>query len=300
MILMRMKVVYLAGVTVLFALIATLAGCKIDSGIKFSHEFHVVKQELSCSDCHMADDEGNYQAPTMDDCSACHEIDLDNPSEECLLCHTVKGAENDYEVKEQKKPENFSDLIFEHEVHTDFECSTCHGDIPQDAGLENGPRMTLCLDCHKEMEGPQECAACHEEISAEKMPESHRQDWEKRHGQSSRLDTSCVYCHNDRQAFCENCHRTQKPRDHIFGWKQSHGMEAGHDRRQCATCHEAGFCVDCHTSQKPISHKRTDWMSYSRENGHAEAAIQNFRSCNVCHETGQCMECHNTIILRKD
>ncbi len=300
MILMRIKSFYLAGAAALLALTLTLAGCKVESGLKFSHKFHITEQEVTCGECHVAES-GNYQAPSMDVCAECHEIDVDNPSQDCLLCHTIDGAKNDYEVKESKKPRGFSDLSFDHEVHADYDCTTCHSDIPKEAGLENGPSMTLCLNCHKEVDGPQECSACHQEITAEKAPHSHQQDWESRHGQASKLDTTCVYCHTNRQAFCENCHRTQKPRDHVFGWKiGSHGMEAGHNRRLCSTCHDAGYCIDCHTQQKPVSHKRGDWMSYSRENGHAEAAMRNFRSCNVCHETGQCMQCHNTIILRKD
>lgn len=298
---MSNKVIYLTGVAALFVLTLALAGCKVDTGLKFSHQFHLTEQGLSCADCHNAGDDGNYQAPTMDDCTACHEIDLDNPSEDCLLCHTVKSAEADYEIHEQDKPESFADLIFAHEVHADLDCSVCHGRITKDNGLHSGPSMDLCVACHQEQDGPQECEACHQDIRAEKAPESHLQDWESRHGQASRLDSSCIYCHADRQAFCENCHRTQKPRDHVFGWKQgTHGMEAGHNRRQCATCHETGYCVDCHTTQKPLSHQQADWMSYSRENGHAEAALRNFRSCNVCHETGQCLQCHNTIIMRKD
>lgn len=298
---MRKKVLYLAGLSLFFALTLTVSGCKVESGLKFSHKFHVVEQEVTCQECHVAGEEGNYESPSMDNCKECHEIDEDNPSEECLLCHTVKGAKNDYEVKQQPKPKGNDDLIFAHEVHSDYQCSTCHTTIADDGALGDGPKMTLCLDCHKKEDGPQECSECHKEITAEKAPESHAQDWESRHGQASRLDTSCVYCHSDRQAFCEKCHRTQKPRDHVFGWKiGGHGMEAGHNRRLCATCHDAGYCVDCHRSEKPISHSSANWMSYSRENGHGEAAMRNFRSCNVCHETGQCMQCHNSIILRKD
>jgi uncharacterized paraquat-inducible protein A len=48
-----------------------------------------------------------------------------------------------------------------------------------------------------------------------------------------------------------------------------------------------------------VSHARADWMTYTRENGHAEAAHHNFRSCNVCHTQAECARCHNTMILRQ-
>ena len=297
---MRKTKVSLVCIAVLLGLLMVLYGCREKTGLKFSHRFHIVEQEATCDQCHVAGDEGDYAAPTMDNCKECHDIDEDNPSEDCLVCHTVDGAKNDYEVKEEAKPKSDADLIFSHDVHADFKCETCHQGIAKDRSLASGPKMPLCINCHKAQDGPQECSACHEKIDAEKAPESHQQDWESRHGQASRLDTSCVYCHTDRQKFCEACHRTQKPRDHTFGWKNSgHGMEASHDRRLCANCHDAGYCVDCHRSQKPVSHHRADWMAYGRENGHAEAAQRNFRSCNVCHETGQCLQCHNNIILRK-
>jgi hypothetical protein len=76
-------------------------------------------------------------------------------------------------------------------------------------------------------------------------------------------------------------------------------MEATLDRQKCTVCHTASYCVDCHKTEKPFSHKVGNWvMNKSKENGHAEAARENFRSCNVCHTTSDCMKCHKTIMLR--
>ena len=290
-----------AGLAVIAVLALLLGGCRQSVGLKFSHRFHIEEQEASCDDCHKTDDDGNRQAPTMDECRACHEIDEDNPDEECLTCHTRKSAEQDYEVEAPEKPGSYKDLIFSHDVHSDFECQQCHEEVNSGKGFTPGPKMKTCLKCHKANDGPVDCESCHEEIRQEKAPESHSQGWEGKHGFAYRIDkTSCTYCHPSRQAFCEKCHRTEKPKDHTFGWKTAgHGMEATHDRRLCATCHDAGYCIQCHKRQKPASHHRGDWMTYGRENGHGEAAHHNFRSCNVCHETGECMRCHKGIILRK-
>lgn len=277
-----------------------LGACKQSAGLKFSHNFHIVEQEVSCDQCHKLNDDGNPLPATMDECQECHDFNVDEPSEDCLLCHTTESADQDYEIESAEAPKGFEDLIFSHEVHADFSCESCHQSIDKDDGLEHDPKMTVCLKCHKEQEGPAECEACHSEIREEKAPESHEQDWEARHGFASKLTNSCVYCHTNRQAFCEKCHRTQKPMDHTFGWKAAgHGVEATHDRQLCNNCHDAGYCIDCHKSQKPVSHFRGDWMAYRSENGHGEAAHHNFRSCNVCHETGECMACHKGIILRK-
>jgi len=278
-----------------------LGACRKTVGLKFSHRFHIEEQEASCDDCHKTDDDGNRQAATMEQCQACHDIDTDNPSEECLVCHTQKSAENDYEIESSEKPENFADLIFSHDVHSDFKCQQCHVPTDQGKGFSPGPQMDTCLKCHQANDGPLDCESCHEKIRREVEPENHHQDWESKHGFNARLNQKeCFYCHKSRQEFCEKCHRTQKPKDHNFSWKTTgHGIEATHDRRLCATCHYAGYCVSCHTRQAPVSHASADWMAYNRENGHAEAAKRNFRSCNVCHQTSQCLKCHRGIVLRK-
>ncbi len=277
-----------------------LGACRSSVGLKFSHRFHIVEQEASCDDCHKTDADGNRTAATMDTCQECHDFDVDTPGPDCLLCHTPDSAAKDYEIKKVEKSEGFADLIFSHEVHADFDCNKCHQAISKDEGLDAGPNMDLCLKCHKSEDGPTDCESCHNKIREDIKPESHSQDWESKHGFASKLSTSCTYCHPNRQAFCEKCHKTEKPKDHNFGWKTTgHGAEATHDRRLCATCHTAGYCTDCHKHQEPVSHKRGDWMSYQRENGHGEAAHRNFRSCNVCHETGECMKCHKGIVLRK-
>ncbi|HDS15165.1 MAG TPA: hypothetical protein ENN66_00765 [Proteobacteria bacterium] len=274
--------------------------CKTSVGLKFSHRFHILEQETGCEQCHKKNAAGDFAAATMANCRECHEFNPEEPSPECLLCHTTESAKNGYAITPAGKPGGMADLIFSHETHADLSCDNCHNEITKERGLNFGPNMASCLDCHRKQEGPQDCEACHEQIRAENAPPDHAGDWEKKHGFASRLSTACAYCHSDRQAFCENCHRTEKPTDHNFGWKTTgHGVEAGHDRRGCAVCHDAGYCIDCHKHQKPVSHFRGDWMSYQRENGHSEAARRNFRSCNVCHETGDCMDCHKGIILRK-
>ncbi|WP_067617091.1 cytochrome c3 family protein [Dissulfuribacter thermophilus] len=296
--------------TILFLAILTLSslslsGCKKEGDLKFNHKLHVVENEIECSQCHTATDEGKMQNPSMDTCGECHEINMDNPNEDCLVCHTVESSKKDYSVERaaKEKPKSFEDVIFSHEVHDGLECTTCHKGLGEAESLNSieWPRMTTCQQCHNGEEAPKSCATCHEKVRKDVPPESHHGDWAMHHGFESRFDKSCEYCHGKDKKFCQECHRTKKPKDHIFNWKTTqHGVEATHDRRLCATCHVASFCSDCHRSQKPISHKAADWIAFIPEPRHAEEAIKNFRSCNVCHTTADCLRCHSNIILRQE
>ncbi len=277
-----------------------LVSCKENAGLKFNHRLHVEENEMACEDCHQAQ-EGKMSLPDMDKCSECHDIDVDNPSKDCLLCHTPKSAENDYAVEQKESPKSYADVIFSHEFHEGIECSSCHKGIEKNENIEkvSRPKMPVCLECHNGDEAPKACDTCHKKIRQDIAPETHKGDWAQWHGKEATFDKQvCLYCHQ--KNMCQNCHQTEKPRDHLtFVWKnEDHGIEATHDRRKCAECHTAGYCSDCHR-QKPPSHKRGDWMAYERNNGHAQAARRNFRSCKVCHETSECAKCHETIILRQ-
>ncbi len=295
-------------VTLLLATAAALllSGCKeVETDLKFNHALHVQDMDLGCDYCHGGGGEESMTNPPMEKCGECHEIDMANPSEECLKCHTVASREKGYTVEHgvPEKPGSYEDLFFSHGFHAGIECAICHGSVSGKSRLIEleWPMMGTCQNCHDGNLSSAACASCHLEIRREKAPENHHGDWALIHGEESYFDESCKYCHSADQKFCVECHQTEKPKDHkIFNWKTTqHGVEATHDRRLCATCHVASYCSDCHKSQEPISHKRGDWISYRHEPGHAEAAHRNFRSCNVCHATEDCMECHTNYILRQ-
>lgn len=280
-------------------------GCKQEQfDLKFNHQLHVVDNEIACKECHTPGDDGTMGNPDMDKCGECHDIDVDHPSKDCLMCHAPKSAQNDYavEVAAPKKPASYEDIQFTHEPHEDIECATCHKGMDTAKALKQiqWPRMTTCQQCHNGDDAQAECETCHKKIREDVPPPSHHGDWEAKHGVESRFTDSCKYCHGKKPDFCQECHSTHKPKDHIFNWKTTqHGVEANHDRRVCATCHTGAFCTDCHRSQAPISHHRGDWAAFVSEPGHAEAAKRNGRSCNVCHSTADCMECHTNVVLRK-
>jgi len=297
------NMIFVMGILTLAAI--GLAGCKKTGDLKFSHTLHVVEAEVECSQCHKVDDKGNMQNPDMDTCGECHEIDMDNPDEKCLMCHTPLSAQKDYAVEKgaPERPESYEDVIFSHEVHDGVECNTCHEGIEKAETLKKikWPEMTTCSQCHNDDDAPATCDTCHEKIREDVPPESHHGDWAMHHGFESRFEKSCNYCHGEDRKFCQDCHSTKKPKDHIFNWKTTqHGIEATHDRRLCSVCHVASFCSDCHRSQRPVSHRAGDWVAFKPEPRHAEEAIRNFRSCNVCHTTVDCLKCHSNIVLRQE
>ncbi|RMG85135.1 MAG: hypothetical protein D6708_16160 [Candidatus Dadabacteria bacterium] len=281
---MRLRSVSIAAFA---AALALAAGCREDTGLRFSHALHA--EEAACSDCHRGD-EGLRTG--MEPCKDCHEIDEQNPSEACLTCHTRAGDE-DYAVSKAPRGRTYADVVFDHDPHEVVDCSRCHGAT---AGAENlagveFPGMDVCMGCHDGDQAPAECSTCHSRIRVGQKPPSHDGLWEKRHGKRGDLrEATCRLCHPGPDA-CRTCHRAEKPRSHTLGWKdRSHGLEARHDRDNCRACHTATFCSDCHR-EAPRSHSpRNGWLA----SGHRIRGAAERENCRVCHTRTEasCLACH--------
>ncbi len=263
-----------------------LAGCREETGLRFSHALHA--GEAGCPDCHRGDD----LRTGMDPCRECHEIDLDNPSEECLMCHTRPGEEG-YAVSPAARGPSYADVIFDHSAHEDVDCVTCHRGMDGAEALTDVrfPVMDTCLECHDGDEAPAGCPTCHETLRRDRRPPTHDGLWARRHGRRPDLSPrTCSYCHPGRDP-CRTCHQERKPRSHTLGWKtRSHGLEARHDRDACRACHSASFCSDCH-QEAPRSHfPRNGWLA----SGHRIQGAASADSCRVCHTAteGTCLACH--------
>ncbi len=269
------------------AALALLAGCREETGLRFSHALHA--EEAACTDCH-GGDEGLRTG--MEPCKECHDIDEANPSEACLTCHTRAGDE-DYAVSKAPRGRTYADVTFDHEPHADVGCVRCHGSTPRAENLASVefPTMETCLGCHDGDEAPADCSTCHARIRRGERPPSHDGLWEQRHGRRTDLrEAVCRTCHPGPDA-CRTCHRTEKPRSHTLGWKdRSHGLEARHDRDTCRACHTATFCSDCHR-EAPRSHApRNGWLA----SGHRIQGAADTESCRVCHgrTDPSCLACH--------
>lgn len=263
---------------------------KVDRGIRFPHDKH--KEDNECATCHDTA-AGGAIMPTHDVCSACHDIDVDNPTPEtCGMCHTRE----DYSIEPIKRllPE---DVKFEHGKHVDKEiaCDTCHPN-PDKAKLPAQALKPFCMDCHGQTDAKlNECSVCHTQISKDTVPAMRGgvkiahdapEIWKRQHGRESLIDPAfCALCHDD-EASCEECHRKNAPDNHTVAWRRTgHGFHATMDRQKCAVCHEEDSCIQCHQNTRPASHRRASWgapINGHCVNCHFPAERTN---CTVCHET---------------
>jgi hypothetical protein len=258
-------------------------------GRVFSHEFHLVSEELECIDCHLDyEDSDSPGWPGLDDCLVCHE-DEESETEGQLIAPVAVffDGEGEFIVTSKRYSE---EIIFPHLLHvTDEEgCLTCHGEVAASTELE--PQrvmdMTGCVTCHAETGQTQECAACHSQIREDVAPWTHDASWSKFHGQVVRNDPettvdSCELCHEE--SSCTSCHQETMPESHNNFWRlRGHGMSAAMDRDSCFTCHRQDYCDRCHQTVTPISHRGT-WGS-SRNSHCYSCHFGGENSCALCHE----------------
>lgn len=288
------------GLSSAIALCALMAACisykqpaqvKADRGVKFSHALHA-EQELECAICHEPDGAA-YTFPTHDQCSVCHDINMDDPKPEaCGFCHTNEA----FELVEWKRPFG-EDIKFNHEPHIakELDCKTCHGNL--DAGtLSGGPQKPFCMDCHGKTDPKlNECSVCHVAMNTQAVPSSragvhiaHGEPaaWKRVHGAESKVDPKfCALCHSD-QSFCDDCHTTTAPDSHTASWRRkTHGMQASFDRNNCSVCHEEDSCLKCHSNTEPESHRQA-WGPPANHH------------CTTCHyppSKTNCVVCHESI-----
>jgi hypothetical protein len=304
--------------------------------LKFNHAYHVGEAGIACADCHTAaaksDKAADNLRPNHDNCSTCHEEQVNNT---CSFCH--KDTTNI-----QATPAPARDLLFSHQRHVgmkDVECTTCHAglDKVEYAGPANMPSMATCVTCHNNAKATRECAACHTSFAA-LIPADHLEpNFRIGHRQAARLgglDVECSTCHQ--QSFCAQCHagaplislggaspmadpspKATEGKDspkqmtlqmvHPMNYRLFHGMDAKAKTMDCQTCHSTEqFCVACHQTedrlapgQVPVSHIGSGFTTLGAGSGggrHAQLARRDIESCVSCHDVRGgdpvCVTCH--------
>ena len=272
----------------------TAASCMLLSGLvgepafAFSHSVHVVDQELGCVNCHenveMEDDPG---MPTPDMCELCHaDIDEEKPAERRIetlfedeVFRAVHAARLDDEV------------VFSHLKHAEEieDCGTCHVGIEENERI--GPGMAIdmdaCVQCHESRKVASECATCHTVWTEDVAPESHLQNWSKRHGKVVRAHSelsmdNCATCH--KESTCAECHMQEAPANHSNAWRRrTHGIAAMMDRQNCAACHLPDSCDRCHSETLPRSHVGSFGSPRNRHCLSCHFPLQG-EGCNTCHK----------------
>lgn len=265
------------------------------SELTFSHEFHVMEQEIECIDCHTEVEASTRAAdqnlPSMEECGACHDIEDDD---ECGTCH-----KNPEEPLELVNPIRSIDFNHEKHISGGIDCVHCHGSIASDERSSEAhmPKMGLCMKCHDGAKADKACRLCHGQQVT--LADIHPADWRHQHGDRATFDDQwCLVCHL-RESDCLQCHRGDNLTGNIhdLNFRFTHGLEAASKKADCSRCHETGrFCVECHEAndRMPLRHSSNSWAS-----DHGRFARNDIENCASCHDSGDptCARggCHNDL-----
>ncbi|MBK7496334.1 MAG: hypothetical protein KJ050_08905 [Candidatus Omnitrophica bacterium] len=265
--------------------------------LKFSHQVHVSEQEMECSACHEISEAGKPAMPDHEACSTCHDINTDEPSDACMMCHILEPqaiqtqAWGDVAVIHPKKVDEFQ---FNHTAFAgdSTQCASCHKNAASSKQVTDnvgGTHATLFSEVRKAGGNPDNCALCHTKISRQNPPDWHRRpDFGQTHGkETQRINEGvCLDCHTQNQ--CQSCHQQTKPQSHLRPeWAHSHGKVGTFDEKACLLCHSEQACKTCHQSQMPRDH-----TNFFRRRSHGKMASWNRDRCLVCHKQDYCEACH--------
>lgn len=195
-----------------------------DTDRPFRHGTH---RTLDCGDCHDSSEaHGELTVDDRVDCASCHHTT--EISDDCASCHApVERIDRPtplatWAMSFSTGDEYTRDIPFDHAVHEDSECASCHTD-----GLEQPVTADSCAGCHTEHhEDPMaQCITCHETPP------------DDAHDVSSHLGCGGAGCHTDMP----------------FELAPREGREG------CLSCHtdlvdhrpEEGPCVECHQLPEP-------------------------------------------------
>jgi hypothetical protein len=258
-----------------------------DAGLNFNHAAHLERLKgvkNACLRCHVSQPEQKateYDPPSMNACTSCHNHAQEFAAAKCLGCHQ--------DLKRYEKPvESFKHQGEFLKLHGGLarggaeSCAACH-------------EQTFCADCHSATTVPGRPALIYpEDVKRDLI---HRGDYQARHMVDVQANpASCRKCHGS--AFCSTCHEQQNlaPQlgstnplrsPHPAGWgtvKSSgnfHGDAARRNIAACAGCHDQGassVCITCHRSGgfAGVSPHPTGWNK-------SAADISKNTMCRACH-----------------
>jgi len=132
--------------------------------VEYSHKKHLALG-LDCLDCHSgADIRAQAGIPSVAKCMLCHQkMTTDKPEVKKVIAYAAQKHEIPWE-----RVYGFSSgalVRFQHAPHYQAHsgCATCHGDMTQATVAQRQVRHTMgtCLNCHRQKNAPEDCAACH-------------------------------------------------------------------------------------------------------------------------------------------
>jgi len=158
-----------------------------------------------------------------------------------------------------------SDIYYPHKAHFEVmkeggdPCLMCHSFAkngvtePQQlkaiTTISNEPLEAICHDCHMvKQSAPTSCDLCHTDMAAI-WPADHDFDYSHNHAEAARRDRGeCQSCHID-LSLCTDCHFRRdrsRRREHLPGYRSSHGLDARLSAISCSRCHNVSYCSNCH------------------------------------------------------
>lgn len=134
-----------------------------DQPIQYSHNIHVNKLEMECTDCHQYADQGPKAGiPSMQLCMDCHESAATDREEIKKLTDYWNRKEPVPWVKVHRQ--NWH-VFFTHKRHVNagIDCTVCHGEV---RAMTTGRKvrsldMGWCVNCHRKNDAPTDCLTCH-------------------------------------------------------------------------------------------------------------------------------------------
>ncbi|MBI5360078.1 MAG: cytochrome c3 family protein [Planctomycetes bacterium] len=282
-------------VVCLTVLAFAVAGCavfkKMGSHASFNHSIHV-QNGVDCDTCHQTTKTGDLAGlPDLNVCLACHTGETAGQPEPRVAAFF--GRDNTAEWS--KKTLFSSEVIFSHQKHlgAGFACAECHKGVDVSTKPSGAlmPTMETCIGCHKDTTGAENCATCHQRLSKNNPPDSHKMNWEYGHGQIARQgesaleDNKCYLCH--KQSDCTDCHNNNPPKSHNNNWRQvGHSISAHIDRAKCEACHTTDFCARCHAETAPRTHI-AGWSGSPayRHCNYCHIPVESQEGCSTCHKS---------------
>jgi hypothetical protein len=132
--------------------------------VEFTHKKHLALG-LDCLDCHSgADIRASASIPSVAKCMLCHQkMATDKPEVKKVIAYAAQNHEIPWERVYGFSREAM--VRFRHAPHykAGIACGTCHGDMTQATVAERKVSHTMgtCLNCHRQNNAPEDCAACH-------------------------------------------------------------------------------------------------------------------------------------------
>jgi hypothetical protein len=264
--------------------------------LKMGHYSHAIEQEIECEACHEIDSRGRPSMPDHEVCATCHDIDIDEPDEECMLCHVLSPADVAAEAYENVEvihaPES-GGFQFDHSAFSGDSavCAKCHDEAmksSQSTDNLRGDHASLFPGVREQGGDTTNCTLCHIDMNRTAPPSSHQApNFLNAHGNLYRNDPNlCLNCHTQNQ--CDTCHQNTKPQSHYKNeWRHSHGKVGQFDEQKCMMCHNENACTSCHSQEMPRDH-----TNFFRTRSHGKIASWDRDRCLVCHKQDYCQACH--------